>query len=72
MSKVFSETGDVAQLDSHPRRRFYTGPDPKRALAIADLRARAHRRMPRFVLEYLEGGSGEELTLAREREAYAD
>ncbi len=27
--------------------------------------------MPRIVLEYLEGGAGEELTLAREREAFA-
>jgi (S)-mandelate dehydrogenase len=27
--------------------------------------------MPRFVLEYLEGGAGQELTLAREREAFA-
>ncbi len=28
--------------------------------------------MPRFVLEYLEGGAGEEATLDRERQAYAD
>lgn len=28
--------------------------------------------MPRFVLEYLEGGAGEEATLAREREAFAE
>jgi (S)-mandelate dehydrogenase len=28
--------------------------------------------MPRFVLEYLEGGAGEEATLARERECFAE
>ncbi|WP_305097290.1 alpha-hydroxy acid oxidase [Croceibacterium aestuarii] len=39
---------------------------------VEDLRARAHRLMPRFVLEYLEAGSGEEATLAREREAFAE
>jgi len=32
----------------------------------------AHRRLPRFVLEYLEGGAEEEATLARERAAFAD
>lgn len=61
-----------AQLDGSPRRRFYTGGDLDRALAIADLRARTHRLMPRFVLEYLEAGAEEEATLQREREAYGD
>lgn len=41
-------------------------------VSIQDLRARAHRRLPRIVLEYLEGGAGEEATLKRERCAYAD
>ncbi|HET8747723.1 MAG TPA: alpha-hydroxy acid oxidase [Ramlibacter sp.] len=60
----------VAQLDGSPRRRYYTGRDLRRAVAIADLRAMAHRRLPRFVLEYLEGGAEEEATLAEERMAY--
>lgn len=62
----------AAQLDGTPRRRYYTGRQLSRALAIADLRAMTHKRMPRFVLEYLEGGAEEEASLARDREAYAD
>ena len=62
----------VAQLDGTPRRRYYTGRQLRRALAIGDLRAMAHKRMPRFVLEYLEGGAEEEASLARDREAYAE
>jgi len=62
----------VAQLHGHPRRSYYTGGDLARAVAVEDLRARTHARMPRFVLEYLEGGSEEEATLLRERTAYAD
>ena len=55
-----------------PVRHYYDGPSLSRVQAIADLRARAHKLMPRFVLEYLEGGAGEEAALSREREAYAD
>ena len=62
----------VAQLEGSPRRRFYTGRNLQRAIAIEDLRAMAHERMPRFVLEYLEGGAEEEATLARDRAAYSD
>ena len=62
----------VAQLGATPRRRFYTGSDLDRAIAIADLRARTHRLMPRFVLEYLEAGAEDEATLYREREAFAE
>jgi len=62
----------VAQLDGTPRRRYYTGANLARAVAIEDLRARTHKRMPRFVLEYLEGGAEEEQTLKRERSAYAE
>jgi len=62
----------VAQLDGTPRRRYYTGGDLARAVAIEDLRARTHKRMPRFVLEYLEGGAEDEQTLKRERTAYAE
>jgi hypothetical protein len=49
----------VAQLDGTPRRRHDVGGDRDRAIAVEDLRAIAHRRLPRFVLEYLEGGAGE-------------
>ena len=62
----------VAQLLGTPRRRYYTGADLARAVAIDDLRARTHKRMPRFVLEYLEGGAEDEQTLKRERTAYAE
>ncbi|WNO54061.1 alpha-hydroxy acid oxidase [Stakelama saccharophila] len=62
----------VAQMDGSPPRRYYTGRNLERARAIADLRARTHRLMPRFVLEYLEGGAGEEATVRREREAFAE
>lgn len=61
-----------AQLGGTPRRNFYTGRNLDRVRTIADLRARAHRLMPRFVLEYLEGGAEDEATLARERIAYGD
>ncbi len=63
---------ELAQLDGTPSRRYYTGFDLQRAVAIADLRAMSHRRLPRFALEYLEGGAQDEATLFRERRAYAD
>jgi (S)-mandelate dehydrogenase len=62
----------AAQFDGSPARRYYDGRDPARAVAIDDLRAMTHRRLPRFVLEYLEGGAEDEATLARERAAYSD
>ena len=62
----------VAQFEGTPVRRFYIGPNLDRAVAISDLRARTHKLMPRFVLEYLEGGSEDEATLFREREAFAE
>jgi (S)-mandelate dehydrogenase len=67
-----NQHSSIAQLAGSPRRRHYAGRDPARAVTVADLRAGAHRRLPRFVLEYLEGGAEEEATLARERAAYAD
>jgi (S)-mandelate dehydrogenase len=62
----------LPQVAGTPERRFAAGPLLSRAKTIADLRARAHRLMPRFVLEYLEGGAEDEATLARERDCYAD
>jgi (S)-mandelate dehydrogenase len=62
----------LAQLGGTPTRRYYTGRDLRRAVAIADLRAMTHRRLPKFALEYLEGGAEDEATMMREHRAYAD
>jgi (S)-mandelate dehydrogenase len=61
-----------AVLDDTPQRRLYRGRDPQHAVTIGDLRAMAHRRLPRFALEYLEGGAEEEASLARNRAAFSD
>lgn len=66
-----SATDSAARISGTPERRFYTGRDLSRALTIADLRVRAHRRLPRFALEYLEGGAEEEATLERNLKALA-
>jgi (S)-mandelate dehydrogenase len=60
-----------AVLAGSPPRRFYDGRDARRAVTNEDLRAMAHRRLPRFVLEYLEGGADGEACLARNLEALA-
>ncbi|TFY97190.1 alpha-hydroxy acid oxidase [Ramlibacter humi] len=65
-----SATSSVAQLGDSPRRRYYAGRDLRRVRDVGDLRAMAHRRMPRFVLEYLEGGAEREQSLQRDRAAY--
>jgi (S)-mandelate dehydrogenase len=62
----------LVQLNGAPSRRYYTGHNLSRAVAIEDLRAMTHQRMPKFVTEYLEGGSEDEATLLRERTAYAE
>ena len=61
----------AAQLDGSPARHYYAGHRLARAVSVDDLRAMAHGRLPRFVLEYLEGGAEEEASLARERDAFA-
>ena len=61
----------VAQLGGSPKRRLYRGRDPERAASIEDLRAMAHRRLPRFALEYLEAGAGTESALAANLESFA-
>lgn len=61
-----------ATLHASPARRFYRGRDPARARTVADLRAMAHRRLPAFALEYLEGGAEDEATLERNLRAFAD
>lgn len=54
----------VAQIGRSPKRVLYRGRDPDRAVSIEDVRAMAHRRLPRFALEYLEAGAGDEGALA--------
>ena len=51
-------------------RRLYQGRDLQRAVSIGDLRARAMRRVPGFVFEYVEGGSDDEFALRNNREAF--
>ncbi len=41
-----------------------------KALNIDDLRAIARKRLPRFVFDYVEGGSGDEVTLRANRAAF--
>ena len=72
LSQSSDRRRDTAQLDGTPRRRFYRGRNLDRAISVEDLRAITHQRLPRFALEYLEGGAEEEATLARERSAYGD
>lgn len=73
MTKAYARPAQsIAQLGDTPARRYYTGRNLQRAKAISDLRARTHKVMPRIALEYLEGGAGEEATLYREREAFAE
>ncbi|HTZ36626.1 MAG TPA: alpha-hydroxy acid oxidase [Stellaceae bacterium] len=61
-----------ALLDGTPVRRFRARGGPERALTIEDLRAMAHRRLPGFVLEYLEAGGEDEASLARNAAALAE
>jgi (S)-mandelate dehydrogenase len=54
------------------KRRYYRGSDVGRALDIEELRQMARRRLPGFVVEYLEGGSEDERTLRRNVDALTD
>jgi len=48
-----------------------TGPDvARRIVNLEDLRARAKRRLPRVVFDYLDGGAGRETTLHHNRAAW--
>lgn len=40
-------------------------------ISSLDLRARARRKMPRFAFDYMDGGAGQEESLARSRAAFA-
>lgn len=44
--------------------------DLTKALSIEDLRAIARRRLPRFVFDYVDGGSEDEVTLHANRESF--
>ena len=61
-----------AVVGGSPQRRFYTGANLGRAVTVEDLRAMAHRRLPSFAAEYLEGGGEDEATLARNIAALAE
>lgn len=61
----------LAQLNGTPARHYHSRGRLDRAVAVADLRAMTHRFLPRFALEYLEGGAEDEATMRREREAFA-
>ena len=50
----------------------FTGPSAvERAASIGDLRSIAKRRTPRSVFDYVDGAAGQELSLARSRDAFA-
>jgi len=50
----------------------FTGPSAvERAASIGDLRTIAKRRTPRSVFDYVDGAAGQELSLARSRDAFA-
>jgi (S)-mandelate dehydrogenase len=48
-------------------RKYYAGADFRRALSIEELRRVAQNRLPRFEMEYLEGGAEDEVSLQRNR-----
>lgn len=52
------------------RRRFYSGRDVGRAITIEDLQAMAHRHVPTFAMEYVEGGSETEASLRWNRAVF--
>jgi (S)-mandelate dehydrogenase len=62
----------LAVLRGSPQRSLYAGGELSRAVTVEDLRAMAHRRLPGFVLEYLEGGGEKEAALARNAAALTE
>ena len=51
-------------------RRYYAGADFRRALSIDELRRVAQARLPRFEMEYVEGGAEDEVALRRNRSIF--
>ncbi|HWG80978.1 MAG TPA: alpha-hydroxy acid oxidase [Stellaceae bacterium] len=60
-----------AVLEDSPRRRFRRSGGVSRAITVEDLRAMAHRRLPDFALEYLEGGAEDEAAVTRNVAAWS-
>lgn len=59
-----------AGSSGHLGRRHYGGKRLDRALTLNDLCRRARARLPRFALEYVEGGAEDEASLRRNREIF--
>ena len=51
-------------------RRYYAGCDVRRAINVEEVRRVASRRVPRFVMEFLEGGAEDEVSLSRNRSIF--
>lgn len=51
-------------------RQFYAGTDFRRALSVEELRRIAQNRLPRFEMEYVEGGAEDEVSLRRNRSIF--
>jgi L-lactate dehydrogenase (cytochrome) len=47
-------------------------PSPARIINVADLRSAAHRRLPKAVFDYLDGGADDEITMRDNLEAFAE
>jgi (S)-mandelate dehydrogenase len=52
------------------KRAYYSGRRFERALTIEELRRVAMRRVPRFAMEYVDGGAEDEVALRRNREIF--
>jgi (S)-mandelate dehydrogenase len=51
-------------------RRYYAGGDFRRALSVEEMHRVAQRRLPRFEMEYLDGGAEDEVSLRRNRSIF--
>jgi (S)-mandelate dehydrogenase len=51
-------------------RRYYAGSDFRRALSIEEVHRVAQRRLPRFEMEYVDGGAEDEVSLRRNRSIF--
>jgi (S)-mandelate dehydrogenase len=54
------------------KRKYYGGRNFRQAINIEELRQIVHRSVPRFALEYLEGGADDEVTLRRNRSVFEE
>jgi (S)-mandelate dehydrogenase len=51
-------------------RRYYAGANFRRALSVEEVHRVAQRRLPRFEMEYLDGGAEDEVSLRRNRSIF--